>query len=36
MREISKWESEKADILSQIGLITVQESLTWPSICVEF
>jgi len=32
MRE---YRSERANVLSQIGLIAVQESLTWPSVCAE-
>ena len=32
----SEWGSERADTLSQIGLVAAQWSSTWPLVCVEF
>ena len=31
----SEWGSERADVLSQTGLITAQRSSTWPLVCAE-
>ena len=31
----SEWGLERADVLSQIGLIAAQGSSIWPSVCVE-
>ena len=32
----SEWESERADVLSQMGLVTAQGSSMWPLVCAEF